>query len=258
MVTAGVIAGVGVLTASSILIVGAMAVSPDLLPMSAAAIGLADRRWNLAGRAWLTLTVGLLISAVAAMVDDLVAPGDRPDRRRRRPGSLDARTLADERRSWQRARCHRRRRGRDARLRERRWRRRRCGDLGDDDPGRRLRRYGPRTRREATTSAGRSPSSPSTSTPSSLAGAATVWTTRYAARPLAGELAAGRECLDCAQQAGDVGGLDVGDDAGPHDATGAGESELVDGLDGVRVTGPRGDAVARRAAATASGAGRRP
>ena len=37
--------------------------------------------------------------------------------------------------------------------------------------------------------------------------------------------------------------VDVGDDAGAHDAAGVGEAELVDDLDGVGVAGPRGDAV---------------
>jgi uncharacterized hydrophobic protein (TIGR00271 family) len=66
LVAAGVVAGVGVLTGSSILVVGAMALSPDLLPISAAAVGLVDRRWPLAARAFLTLAIGLAIVAVAA------------------------------------------------------------------------------------------------------------------------------------------------------------------------------------------------
>ena len=51
MAAAGVVAGVGVLQGSSILVVGAMALSPDLLPISAAAVGLVERRWALAARA---------------------------------------------------------------------------------------------------------------------------------------------------------------------------------------------------------------
>ena len=66
MVAAGVVAGVGVLTGSSILVVGAMALSPDLLPISAAAVGLVDRRWPLAARAFVTLAIGLAIVAMAA------------------------------------------------------------------------------------------------------------------------------------------------------------------------------------------------
>ena len=71
MAAAGVVAGVGVLNGSSILVVGAMALSPDLLPVSAAAVGLVERRWTLARRAALTLVVGLgvaVFSAAAATV----------------------------------------------------------------------------------------------------------------------------------------------------------------------------------------------
>jgi uncharacterized hydrophobic protein (TIGR00271 family) len=66
MAAAGVVAGVGVLQGSSILVVGAMALSPDLLPISAAAVGLVERRWALATRAALTLCIGLGITALTA------------------------------------------------------------------------------------------------------------------------------------------------------------------------------------------------
>ena len=66
MAAAGVVAGVGVLDGSSILVVGAMALSPDLLPISAAAVGLVERRWVLAGRATLTLCIGLGMAAPTA------------------------------------------------------------------------------------------------------------------------------------------------------------------------------------------------
>jgi uncharacterized membrane protein len=68
MAAAGVVAGVGVLQGSSILVVGAMALSPDLLPISATAVGLVERRWALAARATLTLGIGLGIAALAAAV----------------------------------------------------------------------------------------------------------------------------------------------------------------------------------------------
>lgn len=68
MAAAGVIAGVGVLTGSSILVVGAMAISPDLLPMSAATVGIVERRWFLAGRAILALLIGLATGALASAV----------------------------------------------------------------------------------------------------------------------------------------------------------------------------------------------
>jgi uncharacterized hydrophobic protein (TIGR00271 family) len=66
MAAAGLVAGVGVIQASSILVVGAMALSPDLLPISAAAVGLVEHRWRLAARAAATLGVGLAIAAATA------------------------------------------------------------------------------------------------------------------------------------------------------------------------------------------------
>ncbi|MBK9180977.1 MAG: DUF389 domain-containing protein [Acidimicrobiales bacterium] len=66
MIAAGVVAGVGVLTGSSILVVGAMALSPDLLPISASAIGIVERRWQLAARAIRALCFGLAIGAMAS------------------------------------------------------------------------------------------------------------------------------------------------------------------------------------------------
>jgi uncharacterized hydrophobic protein (TIGR00271 family) len=65
MAIAGVIAGFGVMNRSPILIVGAMAVSPDLFPMSAVCVGLIARRWTLAGRALATLVVGLAVTGLA-------------------------------------------------------------------------------------------------------------------------------------------------------------------------------------------------
>ena len=66
MVAAGVIGGYGVIDDNSILIVGAMAVSPDLLPITAIGVGIVARRLGLAGRALLTLAVGLGVAALAA------------------------------------------------------------------------------------------------------------------------------------------------------------------------------------------------
>lgn len=66
MGAAGIVAGVGVLNGSAILVVGAMALSPDLLPLSAAAVGLVERRWGLFARASMTLWVGLGIATVTA------------------------------------------------------------------------------------------------------------------------------------------------------------------------------------------------
>jgi uncharacterized hydrophobic protein (TIGR00271 family) len=66
MAVAGSIAAVGVATVNTILIVGAMAVSPDLLPLSAVCVGLAGRRWRLLARAWVTLLAGFLFAALFA------------------------------------------------------------------------------------------------------------------------------------------------------------------------------------------------
>lgn len=66
MFVAGVIASYGVIEYSVILIVGAMAISPDLLPITAVGVGLVDRRLRLAGRAFVTLVVGLAFASAAA------------------------------------------------------------------------------------------------------------------------------------------------------------------------------------------------
>jgi uncharacterized hydrophobic protein (TIGR00271 family) len=65
---AAVIAALGVITSSSILIVGAMAVSPDLLPICATCVGLVGRRRGLAQRSFITLTLGLTLVVVTATV----------------------------------------------------------------------------------------------------------------------------------------------------------------------------------------------
>ena len=66
MAVAGVIAALGVITANSILIVGAMAVSPDLLPLCSISVGLLGRRGTLTRRAVMTLLTGLLLIAAVA------------------------------------------------------------------------------------------------------------------------------------------------------------------------------------------------
>lgn len=65
---AAVIAALGVITSSSILIVGAMAVSPDLLPICATSVGLVRGDGDLARRAFATLTLGLGLVVVTAAV----------------------------------------------------------------------------------------------------------------------------------------------------------------------------------------------
>jgi uncharacterized hydrophobic protein (TIGR00271 family) len=66
MFVAGLIASYGVVEYSVILIVGAMAISPDLLPITAVGVGLVDRRLRLAGRAFVTLVVGMGFTSAAA------------------------------------------------------------------------------------------------------------------------------------------------------------------------------------------------
>jgi uncharacterized hydrophobic protein (TIGR00271 family) len=63
---AAVIAALGVITSSSILVVGAMAVSPDLLPICATCVALVGRRDDLARRAFATLVLGLGLVVVTA------------------------------------------------------------------------------------------------------------------------------------------------------------------------------------------------
>jgi uncharacterized hydrophobic protein (TIGR00271 family) len=65
---AAVIGALGVITSSSILIVGAMAVSPDLLPICATCVGIVGGRRRLAVRSFLTLTIGLTAVVVTAAV----------------------------------------------------------------------------------------------------------------------------------------------------------------------------------------------
>jgi len=72
MSCAGIIAVFGVLTANSILVVGAMAISPDLLPMCAVCVGLADRRPRLAVRALAVLVLDLARAGPSAFLTAVV------------------------------------------------------------------------------------------------------------------------------------------------------------------------------------------
>lgn len=65
---AAVIAALGVIVSSGILIVGAMAVSPDLLPICATCVGLVGGRRALAARAFATLTIGMVWVVLTAAV----------------------------------------------------------------------------------------------------------------------------------------------------------------------------------------------
>jgi uncharacterized hydrophobic protein (TIGR00271 family) len=66
MAMAGVIAGLAVVNDSATLIVGAMAISPDLLPVTAACAGLVLRRGRLVVRGLAALIVGLLATGLLA------------------------------------------------------------------------------------------------------------------------------------------------------------------------------------------------
>jgi uncharacterized hydrophobic protein (TIGR00271 family) len=69
MAVAAVVGAVGVITDNPILIVGAMAVSPDLLPICAACVGIVAGRLRLASRSLVTLVLGILLTwGVAAAV----------------------------------------------------------------------------------------------------------------------------------------------------------------------------------------------
>jgi uncharacterized hydrophobic protein (TIGR00271 family) len=66
MFVAGVIAGYGVVDSNVILIVGAMAVSPDLLPITGIGVSIVGRLPRLGAQAFLTLALGLAVASAAA------------------------------------------------------------------------------------------------------------------------------------------------------------------------------------------------
>ena len=61
-----VIAAMGIVDRNTILIVGAMAVAPDLLPIVAACVGAAGRRPRLFARGFLSLAAGMAMASFAA------------------------------------------------------------------------------------------------------------------------------------------------------------------------------------------------
>ena len=77
MAIAGIIAAFGVMTENAVLIVGAMALAPDLTPVTATSVGLVGRRWRLAGRGLLTLVIGYAFTTFAA-AGHLVVPCASP------------------------------------------------------------------------------------------------------------------------------------------------------------------------------------
>src|SRR5262249_33940925 len=68
MAAAGVIAALAVVNDSATLIVGAMAISPDLLPVTAACTGIVFRRPRLVRRGLVALVVGLGTAGLFAVV----------------------------------------------------------------------------------------------------------------------------------------------------------------------------------------------
>jgi len=72
MFVAGVLAGFAVLLQNPTLIVGAMAVSPDLLPVTAACVGIIGRRLRLVGRAIGTLALGMTVAILTACLLTLI------------------------------------------------------------------------------------------------------------------------------------------------------------------------------------------
>jgi uncharacterized hydrophobic protein (TIGR00271 family) len=66
MAVAGVIAALAAINESPVLIVGAMAISPDLLPITAACTGFVLRRWRLVRHGLGTLIGGLAVACLLA------------------------------------------------------------------------------------------------------------------------------------------------------------------------------------------------
>ena len=77
MAAAGVVAAFAVLNQSAVLIVGAMAISPDLLPVTAICTGLILRRTRLLARGTATLATGLAVTgAIAAILTVILGWAD--------------------------------------------------------------------------------------------------------------------------------------------------------------------------------------
>ena len=68
MTCAGIIAALGILTKNSILVVGAMAISPDLLPLCAACVGIVVGRIRFTWAALGILAFGFACAGVAALL----------------------------------------------------------------------------------------------------------------------------------------------------------------------------------------------
>jgi uncharacterized hydrophobic protein (TIGR00271 family) len=73
MVIACLLAAVGVVTDSTVTLVGAMVVGPEFGPLAAVAVGLVRRRWDLVGRASVALAVGFPVAMLVTAGGTLLA-----------------------------------------------------------------------------------------------------------------------------------------------------------------------------------------
>jgi uncharacterized hydrophobic protein (TIGR00271 family) len=73
LVLATQLAAIGIVTNSTIAIVGAMAVGPEFGPLAALAVSLARRRWTLGGQAALALGVGFPVAMLLAALTTLLS-----------------------------------------------------------------------------------------------------------------------------------------------------------------------------------------
>jgi uncharacterized hydrophobic protein (TIGR00271 family) len=90
MVVATLIAAVGLLTDSLILIIGAMVVGPEFGPLAALCVALVERRLDLARRSAVALAVGFPAAILASYLGTLVFRwiGEAPDNARDHPDTL--------------------------------------------------------------------------------------------------------------------------------------------------------------------------
>ncbi len=90
MVLATMIAGVGILTDSIVLIIGAMVVGPEFGPLAALCVALVQRRMDLARRSGVALVVGFPVAISATFAATLLfrALGEAPDGARDHPETL--------------------------------------------------------------------------------------------------------------------------------------------------------------------------
>ncbi len=92
LLAATLIAAVGLLLDSPVLIVGAMVVGPEFGPVAGLTVAVVERRWALARRSLLALVVGFPLASLAALVLGLLvrATSGYPDAYAGAPGPLTA------------------------------------------------------------------------------------------------------------------------------------------------------------------------